>query len=102
MMTPASGVKKQRRDEHLEGKPYQIGMEDETGFRQRLNSMVVDPWLTHKSFKPSILLRINVLIAKDSQKMWQRNSFCDKTFPLGAKTSDPVRKPAAEATCTVR
>ena len=46
-MTPASDVEKQRRDEQLEGKPDQMGMEDEKRFRQGLNSMVVDPWLTH-------------------------------------------------------
>jgi len=28
------GVEKQRQNEHLEGKPDQIGMENERGFRQ--------------------------------------------------------------------
>ena len=56
---------------------------------------------SHKSFKPAILLRINTLIEKDSQKIRQRNSLCDKTFPLGAKTSDPVSKPAAAVPCMV-
>ena len=59
--------------------------------------------LTHlyKSFMLAIFLRINVQIAKDSQKMQQRNSFWDKTFPLGTKTSNPVSKLAAAVTCTV-
>ena len=56
---------------------------------------------SHKSFKPAILLRVNALIEKDSQKTGQRNSFCDKTFPLGAKISDPVSKSAVEVTCMV-
>ena len=34
--------------------------------------------------------------------MQEGNSFCDKTFPLGAITSDPFTKAAAEVTGTVR
>ena len=58
--------------------------------------------VSYKSFKPAILLRINALIEKDSQKMQQRNSFCDRTFPIGAKISDPAGKTAAELTHMVR
>ena len=58
---------------------------------------MVDSWLTHINS-----LRIHALLEKDSEKIRQRNSFCDKTFPVGAKTSDHLSKQAAEVTCTVR